>query len=135
LKNPIDRFYNQTAFVICNYTLLTPPSSHSRFYERSCEKDVENKPCRFIDRKMFNHSRCVQKFTYTYALVRDISGEHTRHQKHFPALPGAGWAMDYIKIRSGCSCELRPNPRRHRRPTGDRKRNHGHRERKKDRTT
>lgn len=42
-----------------------------RFYEYSCRPDVLDKPCRFIDRKLMNQSRCVQKFSYSYAIVKD----------------------------------------------------------------
>ena len=42
-----------------------------RFFEYSCRPDVLNKPCRFIDRKLQAQSRCVQKFSYTYAIVQN----------------------------------------------------------------
>ena len=42
-----------------------------RFFEYSCRPDVLDKPCRFIDRKLQAQSRCVQKFTYTYAIVQN----------------------------------------------------------------
>lgn len=40
-----------------------------RFYEYSCRPDVLEKPCRFVDRKLNYLSKCVQKFSYTYAIV------------------------------------------------------------------
>lgn len=43
-----------------------------RFFEYSCRPDVLDKPCRFVDRKLVNQSRCVQRFTYTYAIVQNI---------------------------------------------------------------
>lgn len=42
-----------------------------RFFEYSCRPDVLEKPCRFIDRKFSNLSRCVQKFSYTYAIIEN----------------------------------------------------------------
>lgn len=156
-----------------------------RFFEKSCREDVLNKPCRFIDRKFSNQSRCVQKFMYMYAIVettgskvrpRELSRlmlyfflvrrwdqrliyillkfsvnntlctlrrkrveikvwfgffnfwfkveveEHRRHhhREHhrlteFPpnnTVSGSGWALDYIEVRTGCSCEITPKPRK-----------------------
>lgn len=42
-----------------------------RFFEYSCRADVLNKPCRFVDRKFSNQSRCVQKYSFTYAIVQN----------------------------------------------------------------
>jgi len=42
-----------------------------RFFEYSCRPDVLDKPCRFVDRKFSNQSRCVQKFSYTYAIIQN----------------------------------------------------------------
>ncbi|XP_012281716.1 uncharacterized protein LOC105700460 [Orussus abietinus] len=98
-----------------------------RFFEYSCRPDVLDKPCRFIDRKLSNQSRCVQKFSYSYAIVRNLGSkagteEHRRHhhrEHHFPAFPGSTggpggstWTLDYIKVRSGCSCEISPKPKK-----------------------
>ncbi|XP_058801710.1 uncharacterized protein LOC131670267 [Phymastichus coffea] len=98
-----------------------------RFFEYSCRSDVLDKPCRFIDRKLQAQSRCVQKFSYTYAIVQNLEGEQHRRHRHrpeqsqpqqhqFPAFPGNGgtssWTLDYIKVRSGCSCEVSPKPRK-----------------------
>ncbi|XP_020295896.1 uncharacterized protein LOC109860892 [Pseudomyrmex gracilis] len=98
-----------------------------RFFEKSCREDVLNKPCRFIDRKFSNQSRCVQKFMYMYAIVETPGSkveveEHRRHhhREHhrlteFPpnnTVSGSGWALDYIEVRTGCSCEITPKPRK-----------------------
>lgn len=45
------------------------------FYEYSCRPDVLDKPCRFIDRKFSNQSRCVQKYSFTYAIVQTTGSE------------------------------------------------------------
>lgn len=92
-----------------------------RFFEYSCRADVLNKPCRFVDRKFSNQSRCVQKYSFTYAIVQNPGLEHRRHHHrehyHFPAftsntVSGSGWTLDYIRVRSGCSCEIMPKPKK-----------------------
>lgn len=45
--------------------------NRQRFFELSCRPDVLDKPCRFIDRKFRNQSRCVQKYAYSYAIVEN----------------------------------------------------------------
>ncbi|XP_018359292.1 PREDICTED: uncharacterized protein LOC108758714 [Trachymyrmex cornetzi] len=95
-----------------------------RFFEYSCRPDIVGKPCRFIDRKFSNQSICVQKYSYTYAIIKRDSGskeEHRRHhhreRHHFPAfsgntVSGSEWTLDYILVRSGCSCEITPKPKK-----------------------
>ena len=68
-----------------------------RIYEHSCRPDVLNQPCRFIEKLLRPLSRCVQQFSYTYAIVTDHPS-------------GNDWRLDYIRIRSGCSCEIQPPP-------------------------
>ncbi|KAJ8978194.1 hypothetical protein NQ317_013140, partial [Molorchus minor] len=81
-----------------------------RFYELSCHKDILNKPCRFMDKKLHNQSICVQRHSYTYALVKDTP---SHRNKNFPTFPahgsgGATYTLDYISVRSGCSCVVTP---------------------------
>ncbi|XP_066591178.1 uncharacterized protein [Prorops nasuta] len=92
-----------------------------RFYEYSCRPDVLDKPCRFVDRKFSNQSRCVQKFSYSYAIIENLERERYRHhhskESRFPPFQGdtAGgktWALDYVRVRSGCSCEITPKPKK-----------------------
>lgn len=66
-----------------------------RIYEHSCRPDVLNQPCRFVEKLLRPLSRCVQQFSFTYAVVSD-----------HPA--GEEWRLDYIRIRNGCSCEIQP---------------------------
>jgi hypothetical protein len=66
-----------------------------RIYEHSCRPDVLNQPCRFVEKLLRPLSRCVQQFSFTYAVVAD-----------HPA--GDEWRLDYIRIRNGCSCEIQP---------------------------
>ncbi|KYM77785.1 hypothetical protein ALC53_11796 [Atta colombica] len=97
-----------------------------RFFEYSCRLDVVGKPCRFVDRKFSNRSICVQKHSYTYAIIKSPGSktgteEHRRHhhreRHHFPAfsgntVSGSEWTLDYIRVRSGCSCEIMPKPKK-----------------------
>lgn len=94
-------------------------NNKQRFYEWSCHKDVLHKPCRFMDRKMHSRSQCVQKYSYTYALVKDPGRHHHHHQRpnYFPSFPVSGgnmWTLDYIRVRSGCSCVVKPTKKRKR---------------------
>ncbi|XP_066257984.1 uncharacterized protein [Euwallacea similis] len=102
-------------------------SYKQRFYELSCHKDVLEKPCRFVDKKLHEHSRCMQMYSYTYALVKDTPDHRI---KNFPTFPGAGsenitYTLDYISVRSGCSCVVKP-------PTGKKKRKQFKESRKKN---
>ncbi|XP_014224410.1 uncharacterized protein LOC106650740 [Trichogramma pretiosum] len=100
-----------------------------RFYEVSCKEEFLDKPCRFIDRKLAPQSRCVQKFTFVYAIIKSnahskedeeprVRHNHHQHgsaeQYRFQGFPvgTTPWALDYIKVRSGCSCEIYPKPRK-----------------------
>ncbi|XP_076633255.1 uncharacterized protein LOC143347706 [Colletes latitarsis] len=93
-----------------------------RFFEYSCREDVLDKPCRFIDRKFSNQSKCVQKFSYTYAIIENSGPKggnegHKRHHKKHLTLTGnteggSMWTLDYIRVRSGCSCEVTPKPKK-----------------------
>ncbi|KAJ9601092.1 hypothetical protein L9F63_000758, partial [Diploptera punctata] len=109
-----------------------------RFYEYSCKENVVGKPCRFLDKRLHNQSRCVQKYTYSYAIVKNPaattsaesgSGEPSRHHHHhrshhLTGLPlttstpdsfgGSEWVLDYIRVRSGCGCEVMPKPKKKR---------------------
>lgn len=91
--------------------------NRQRFYELSCHKDIEGKPCRFMDKKLHNQSKCVQKYSYTYALVKDPRRHHHQRPNYFPAFPstdGATFTLDYIRVRSGCSCVVTPNTKKKR---------------------
>lgn len=41
-------------------------------FQSSCREDVRDKPCRFLDKKVRHHSICAQKYSYSYALVREF---------------------------------------------------------------
>ncbi|XP_035223493.1 uncharacterized protein LOC118196187 [Stegodyphus dumicola] len=74
--------------------LYRDQNSTQSFYQTSCKEGVKGHHCRYIDDDRRHHSVCVQRYTYTYALVREFNSQ-------------APWRLDYIRIRSGCSCEIR----------------------------
>ncbi|CAG7828292.1 unnamed protein product [Allacma fusca] len=78
--------------------LYQTSSVHQRFYEISCAPSIAEKPCQFLARKAQPYSRCEQQYSYTYALVRDRGGAGVRADH--------GWRLDYILVRSGCSCQI-----------------------------
>lgn len=84
-----------------------------RFYELSCHQDILEKPCRFIDKRLHDNSRCVQKYSYTYALVKDNKNGQ-RKNFPFPERGDSNWTLDYIRVRSGCSCVVTPNTKKKR---------------------
>lgn len=93
--------------------------NRQRFYEVSCRPDVENRPCRFVERRLHAQSVCVQTFSYSYALVKDQRGTGGGvREPGARAGPERSWTMDYIEVRSGCSCVVRPRPRRRQHGTG-----------------
>ncbi|XP_056631523.1 uncharacterized protein LOC130904266 [Diorhabda carinulata] len=86
--------------------LYQDPNYKQRFYELSCHPYVLDKPCNFINKRNHN-SRCVQMYSFTYALVKNTDNKTNL----FPMFPlhedgGATYTLDYIKVRSGCSCEV-----------------------------
>lgn len=96
--------------------------NNQQFYELSCAPGVVDKPCRFVDPRLYNQSRCVQKYSYSYALVRcsDSSGmpqNPHRNDGNFPVPGSGGCSMDYVMVRAGCECQITPpkykNHRRH----------------------
>ncbi|XP_059148737.1 uncharacterized protein LOC131935975 [Physella acuta] len=64
-----------------------------KFYQTSCKQETLNQPCRFIKRSYHDASRCVQRYSYVYAMVRDFNVSES-------------FRLDYIRVKSGCSCEL-----------------------------
>ncbi|CAL1526738.1 unnamed protein product [Lymnaea stagnalis] len=64
-----------------------------KFYQTACKADVQDEPCHLIKRKYQPASRCAQRFSYVYAFVRDFNVSES-------------FRLDYIRVKSGCSCEL-----------------------------
>ncbi|XP_050428583.1 uncharacterized protein LOC126838302 [Adelges cooleyi] len=95
--------------------LYSDGTDKQRFYEVSCKEGVEGKPCLFMERKLHNHSVCEQRYSYSYAIVREGNGRHHHNtsnggvNKQFPSLfPNDNnvWKLDYIQVRSGCACKV-----------------------------
>ncbi|RWS08271.1 uncharacterized protein B4U79_13923, partial [Dinothrombium tinctorium] len=74
--------------------LYRDENSTQSFYQTSCREGVKGRKCQFSP--PLAYARCVQKYTYTYALVRE-----------FGVPEDTPWRLDYIRVRSGCSCERR----------------------------
>ncbi|XP_049837812.1 uncharacterized protein LOC126282257 [Schistocerca gregaria] len=78
-----------------DYVELFNSDEHQQsFFEVSCDDSVVDRPCMFVDHRLQNQSKCVQKYSYSYALVREPQQ--------------SGWRLDYVRVRSGCSCEITP---------------------------
>ncbi len=87
-----------------------------QFYEISCKSEVLDQPCRFIEKRFHNRSRCVQKYSYSYAIV--MQPEQTNvdpgksPDKQFASIfpnQTEKYMLDYIQVRSGCTCEVQQN--------------------------
>ncbi|XP_014486688.1 PREDICTED: uncharacterized protein LOC106750701 [Dinoponera quadriceps] len=81
-----------------------------RFFEYSCRADVLDRPCKFIDWRLSNRSKCVQKFAYVYAIVNATSEQG--YEGYNAANAKTKWTLDYIRVRSGCSCEIMPKSKK-----------------------
>ncbi|KAG8178596.1 hypothetical protein JTE90_019702 [Oedothorax gibbosus] len=78
------------------FELYRDHNSTQSFYQTSCTQGTKGRPCRYVRAD----SVCVQRYTYTYALVREFDSN-------------AQWRLDYIRIRSGCTCEISVPPEWH----------------------
>ncbi|KAL4717256.1 hypothetical protein ACJJTC_017143 [Scirpophaga incertulas] len=97
-----------------------------RIYELSCAPEVVDRPCRFVDARLYNQSRCVQMYSYSYALVR-YTADMPKTIGHVKVPNNTAWSLDYVKVRAGCKCQITPKRRPHK------KRTERHRPRKKNR--
>uniref|UniRef100_A0A8W8I3M3 Nerve growth factor-related domain-containing protein n=1 Tax=Magallana gigas TaxID=29159 RepID=A0A8W8I3M3_MAGGI len=75
--------------------LYRDPRTIQRFYETSCAAGVLNRPCRYVDSMW--RSKCVQSYTYVYAIVQDFNTTQP-------------YRMDYMRIKSGCICKVDDQP-------------------------
>ena len=64
-----------------------------RFFQTKCLPGVARRPCNFIAPEYSVLSRCTQKYTYTYAIVKDYNVTQP-------------YRMDYIRLKTGCTCEI-----------------------------
>ena len=108
---------NQEGMYVELYVGNNPYNETQRFYEFSCREDVVDRPCRFVDRKLRNQSRCEQKYAFQYAIVRADGGGGGAF---FPN-GTSGWKLDYILVRSGCSCVVMPKPHPRKKATANRR--------------
>ena len=69
--------------------LFRDSNTVQKFYETTCAPGIHNTSCKFIDPAF--SSRCVQQFSYTYAIVKDFNVTQP-------------YRFDLMKIKSGCSC-------------------------------
>lgn len=72
--------------------LFRDSNTIQKFYETTCAHGVKGRPCKFINQSEWV-SRCEQKHTYTYAIVKDFNVTEP-------------YRIDYMKIKSGCSCTI-----------------------------
>ncbi|XP_076355360.1 uncharacterized protein LOC143249420 isoform X2 [Tachypleus tridentatus] len=79
--------------------LYRDQNSTQSFYQTSCHDLIKGRPCRYISSYMRLQSKCVQRYSFTYALVREFNSK----------IP---WRLDYIRIRNGCTCEIRRSRKR-----------------------
>ena len=65
------------------------------FQQVSCSPGYRGRECLFTHPKAKKRSMCVQKYSFTYAIVREYGADDS--------IP---WRLDQIRIRSGCSCHI-----------------------------
>ncbi|KAK3775104.1 hypothetical protein RRG08_048313 [Elysia crispata] len=61
------------------------------FYQTTCLRQFRNRPCPLVRHDLQRYSRCVQKYSFVYAFVRDFNVSES-------------FRLDYIRLKSGCSC-------------------------------
>ena len=73
--------------------LFRDSSTIQKFYETTCAPGVQGLPCRYIDPVYRHRSRCEQKYTYMYAIVKDFNVTQP-------------YRIDYMKVKSACTCTV-----------------------------
>ncbi|GFO35732.1 venom nerve growth factor 2 [Plakobranchus ocellatus] len=64
-----------------------------KFYQTTCKSHVRDRPCHLIKEELRGFSRCVQKYSFVYAFVRDFNVSER-------------FRLDFIRLKSGCACEV-----------------------------
>lgn len=64
-----------------------------QFYETVCLPDVKDQPCQFVADRLVRRSRCVQQYSYVYAVGRTLGS-------------GQQFSIDRIRVPSGCKCRI-----------------------------
>lgn len=72
--------------------LFRDANTVQKFYETECAPNVRDRACAFIDDSQWV-SACRQKYTYTYAIVKDFNVTEP-------------YRIDYMRIKSGCTCSI-----------------------------
>jgi len=87
------------------FQLIQDENLAQEFYETRCRggggevgpATATGRPCRFVERRLAPYSRCVQQWTYMYALGQLLG--HDKDQVH----------LDYVRIPTGCKCQVSTN--------------------------
>ena len=66
------------------------------FYETLCLPHVKDGPCQFVADRFVRRSRCVQQYSYAYAIGRPLASDEK-------------YGVDLIRIATGCKCRLHPD--------------------------
>ena len=67
------------------------------FYETVCLPHVKDRPCQFVAERFVRRSRCVQQYSYTYAVACTLDSDNQ---------PTDRYHADMIRVPSGCKCRL-----------------------------
>lgn len=107
-----------------NYVeLYRDGDKQQRFYEVSCREEIVDRPCRYMEKRYHNRSKCIQKYSFSYAIVipesratepslntyTNTTGNTKSSDQSFSLAQSNTFVLDYIQVRSGCSCEITPN--------------------------
>ncbi|KAK2159753.1 hypothetical protein LSH36_147g08004 [Paralvinella palmiformis] len=74
--------------------LFHTPNFTQTFYETVCHPAIKGRPCQFLDRKYISYSKCVQQYSYVYALGRTYGNWYEQFR------------IDYVRVATGCKCQL-----------------------------
>lgn len=74
------------------------------FYETLCHPEIKDENCQFIDPRYGHLSRCVQQYSYVYAMGRTFNKWSEQYR------------IDYIRIAAGCKCTIVNDPQYYRPP-------------------
>jgi len=64
-----------------------------QFYETVCLPHVKDRPCQFVSDRYVRRSRCVQQYSYAYAIGRALGTD-------------GQFGIDLIRVEAGCKCRL-----------------------------
>ena len=68
------------------------------FYETICHPGIKDQYCQYISPEVIHASRCVQQYSYVYAMGRTFGKWDEQYR------------IDYIRIATGCKCTLIEDP-------------------------